>query len=727
MIKFSDFGNPLLARAPTNGDGSTLAQGLSNRASISAALAAGHTVLQHPASCMSLGSGLGQLPGTNGWEFTGCRPAAAAKARLGMAQVDGFGDYKPQIDILTYDAPAAGGWVRAGAAWKKTFSAVNGGFLGVALFAACRLGDLKTAPIELKRRRLAADCIAEGQWHFAGFPAVVTVCTGSDLIPPDVFYEGLAFNASSGGMALWGYGISNVEIEDLCAVGGACTIGGGHGGVADENVTGRRIRALMSRGNHLAIRSHGLAGSVSNFWFYDSTCDSKARSGSGMPGSTEIGTQNAITVDGMVKDSGAVDCEFLGGYRHTAINLASSKSMCVSGEWPRNISVYSRSRTAPKLIECVPFEYSRAIGVTINGANIANFRVKGQATCSQASYKADIDNIVMVDFTRDQNPSAAASNHGADTAWTFYSYGGTTQLWGYQVRDVTLRNMKIINPGNYPIAANLIVGDGHVPGGLRVIDSLIVDLAPLPRQEVGRSTPIAGPDASVMVHGYTSAGVGAWIDFQRTTFIKANESIWAIKAAGGAYKYSLWLGPNPVTGAPNAPTENRHFLSAAAAGLDAITFDPLPPPPPPAPPPAPAITSALTASGIVGQDFSYQISATNSPTSYFATQLTPNPGVGIAPGLTGSSATGQIYGRPSAAGSYTIRIGANTATATGEAVLALDVAPAPAPAPPPSPAPPLPPMTNAELTAEVKALDARLRVIEQGAGLALSPPQRPQP
>ena len=56
----------------------------------------------------------------------------------------------------------------------------------------------------------------------------------------------------------------------------------------------------------------------------------------------------------------------------------------------------------------------------------------------------------------------------------------------------------------------------------------------------------------------------------------------------------------------------------------------------------PAITSPLTASGTVGVAFSYQITASNNPTSFNAT--------GLPAGLSVNTTTGLISGTPTAAG-----------------------------------------------------------------------------
>lgn len=71
---------------------------------------------------------------------------------------------------------------------------------------------------------------------------------------------------------------------------------------------------------------------------------------------------------------------------------------------------------------------------------------------------------------------------------------------------------------------------------------------------------------------------------------------------------------------------------------------------------APVITSSTTASGSTGRAFTYQITATNNPTSFSAT--------GLPAGLNVNAITGLISGMPTADGVYTSRISATNATAT---------------------------------------------------------------
>ena len=75
-----------------------------------------------------------------------------------------------------------------------------------------------------------------------------------------------------------------------------------------------------------------------------------------------------------------------------------------------------------------------------------------------------------------------------------------------------------------------------------------------------------------------------------------------------------------------------------------------------------------TATGTVGSAFSYQISATQNPTSFNAT--------GLPAGLTVNTTTGVISGTPTAAGNSTVTISATNSIGTGSATLTTTINPA---------------------------------------------------
>jgi Subtilase family/Bacterial Ig domain/Putative Ig domain len=82
---------------------------------------------------------------------------------------------------------------------------------------------------------------------------------------------------------------------------------------------------------------------------------------------------------------------------------------------------------------------------------------------------------------------------------------------------------------------------------------------------------------------------------------------------------------------------------------------------------APVISSSPTQAGKVDTDFSYQIAASGSPTSFGATVLPA--------WLTLNTTTGLIIGKPTGAGTFSMTISATNASGTGTATLVITISP----------------------------------------------------
>jgi hypothetical protein len=100
--------------------------------------------------------------------------------------------------------------------------------------------------------------------------------------------------------------------------------------------------------------------------------------------------------------------------------------------------------------------------------------------------------------------------------------------------------------------------------------------------------------------------------------------------------------------------------NANGTGSKDVTFTISPPPPP-------TVTSSGTASGTWGVAFAYQITATNSPTSFGTT-------VSI-PGVSFSTTTGSFSGTPTALGTFSGTISATNANGTGSKMLTVTINP----------------------------------------------------
>jgi hypothetical protein len=169
------------------------------------------------------------------------------------------------------------------------------------------------------------------------------------------------------------------------------------------------------------------------------------------------------------------------------------------------------------------------------------------------------------------------------------------------------------------------------------------------------------PPPPVITSSLTASGtVGAAFSYQ----ITASNNPTSFNATGLPAGLSVNTTSGVISGTPTAAGSFSVTISATNAGGTgsatlSLTIGQ-------AQQGAPVITSSLTASGTVGAAFSYQITASNNPTSFNAT--------GLPAGLSVNTTTGVISGTPTAAGSFSATISATNAAGTGSATLTLTIA-----------------------------------------------------
>ncbi len=161
--------------------------------------------------------------------------------------------------------------------------------------------------------------------------------------------------------------------------------------------------------------------------------------------------------------------------------------------------------------------------------------------------------------------------------------------------------------------------------------------------------------APVITSGSTAAGqTGVAFSYQ----ITASNGPTAFNATGLPAGLSVNTGTGLISGTPGAVGTFNVTISAgngAGTGNQAVTLTVILGPP--------VITSAATAGGVADQPFSYQITATNSPSSFGAT--------GLPPGLSVNATTGLISGTPLANGTFSATITATNSTATASRALTI--------------------------------------------------------
>jgi len=196
-------------------------------------------------------------------------------------------------------------------------------------------------------------------------------------------------------------------------------------------------------------------------------------------------------------------------------------------------------------------------------------------------------------------------------------------------------------------------------------------------------TPMGAGTSTVTVSATDSGGTGSasltlTIDSAAPVITSATS---ASGAVGSGFSYQITATNSPtsyaatslptglivntstglISGTPTGAGTSTVTVSATNSGGTGsasltLTIDPA----------APVITSATSASGAVGSAFSYQIAATNSPTSYAAT--------GLPTGLAVNTSTGLVSGTPTISGTSSVTIGATNASGTGSATLTLSIA-----------------------------------------------------
>ena len=226
--------------------------------------------------------------------------------------------------------------------------------------------------------------------------------------------------------------------------------------------------------------------------------------------------------------------------------------------------------------------------------------------------------------------------------------------------------------GTLPNYLSFNATTGTISGTPAQTGTYTVTLFPL--NAAGEGTPqtvtiyIVGPP-EISSPESTESTVGTPFSYQVTAFFVFNSQTFY-----GATFLPSWLSVDPLTGifSGTPPTAGTYLFNVVATNVSGQAVQPVSLTVAGDSSSVPTITSPFTASGNVGGTaFSYQISASNNPTSYTA--------LGLPPGLIFNPVNGTIIGTPRQEGNFTVPITASNAFGSVSSVITLVIGPAPAP------------------------------------------------
>ena len=252
---------------------------------------------------------------------------------------------------------------------------------------------------------------------------------------------------------------------------------------------------------------------------------------------------------------------------------------------------------------------------------------------------------------------------GAAPAWVKLTRSGST-FTAYSSTDGS--NWSSLGSTTINMAAGVYIGLAVTAHNNGLLNTSTLDNVTV----TAGNTPPPPPSPPVISSATTASGtVGQSFSYQ----IAASNSPTSYNATNLPAGLSVNTSSGAITGTPTTAGASSVTISATnAGGTGTATLSITISAPTPS---APVISSATTASGTVGQAFSYQITASNSPTSYNATNLPA--------GLSVNTSNGAITGTPTTAGTTSVTISAMNAGGTGTASLSITIN-APPPPPPPS-------------------------------------------
>ncbi len=266
-----------------------------------------------------------------------------------------------------------------------------------------------------------------------------------------------------------------------------------------------------------------------------------------------------------------------------------------------------------------------------------------------------------VDFTSETLPSPAPFSTTGTTMSTFSGYD-PNGLWRLYISDDTIGSTGSLN--GWSLTINASPANDNLASAAVLASALITGTNIGATSEIGEPRGVGIARASVW-WDWTAPSTADFVFETSATSIDTVLGIYTGSSVG-ALTQVAFNDDRAAVGGPSglilsATSGTVYHIQVDGYGsADVGTFDLTV-----SVPTTPTVTSPTTASGTVGTAMTYQITASNYPTSYSAS--------GLPPGFTVNTTTGAISGTPTAAGTFVVTIGAANSAGNGPGSVTLTI------------------------------------------------------